>query len=387
MIQEASVLVVAAEESSCKYALRVMRGLRHDLQNSKFNFWGIGNAEMQAEGFKAMASSEDMAVMGLFEVFKIQALIRETLKKILQEVDRHPPQVALLLDYGGFNLYLAQELKKRNVPVVYYVLPKVWAWRKKRALKIKNHVDHALAIHPFEENFFADLDVKATFVGHPLLEEKQDYLNRKFDIEAYKASLNMGTGPVLGLMPGSRKSEVSRHFNLMLEAASQVRTQSPGTQVEVVVLLAPAFDEQTLRLQIKKNYDFPIHFVKRDSWEMIDLCDYLITASGTATLQVGLLKKPQVVVYKMNPLSARLARWVVKIPYFSLINLILNKKAVTELFQGEAHPQAVAQEVLELMSGQEKYARLIADYGQLEQEMQKASATTEVVKIIKTYVL
>ena len=377
-----SVLVVAAEESSCKYAVRVMRGLKHELGHD-VRFWGVGNLEMRNQGFKALAHSEDMAVMGLFEIFKIQALIRQALKNILEEVDKNPPKVALLLDYGGFNLHLAQALKARNIPVVYYVLPKVWAWRKKRALKIKAYVDHALAIHPFEEKFFADLGVKATFVGHPLLEEKQDFLNKKFDVQELKRSLNMKEGPVLGLMPGSRNSEVSRHFNLMLEAAQKIK--KVHADLQVVVLLAPAFTPEGLKNQISAQCDLPLHFIKRDSWDMIGLCDFLITASGTATLQVGLLQKPQVVVYKMNPLSARLARIVVKIPFFSLINLILNKNAVTELFQGDANPEAISQEVLELMKKTERYTQLLGDYSHLEAEMQKTSATTEVVKILKQY--
>lgn len=379
-----SVLVVAAEESSCKYALRVMRRLQEG-QNLKIKFWGVGNAEMRAqEGFKAIAKSEDLAVMGLFEVFKIQGLIRQALKDILHEVDQNPPQVAMLLDYGGFNLYLAQALKARNIPVVYYVLPKVWAWRKKRALKIKNYVDRALAIHPFEEKFFADLNVKADFVGHPLLEEKQDHLNKNLDILRLKNQVGLeSSGTVLGLMPGSRRSEVKRHLDIMLDSAALIQEQKPD--VQVVVLLAPAFDEANLRKQIKKQYSFPIHFIKSDSWQMIQVCDFLLTASGTATLQVGLLQKPQVVIYKMNALSARLAKWVVKIPYFSLVNLILNKSSVTELFQADAHPDKISKELLELMQKGDKYQALMQDYQQLESEMGRVQATEEVCKVLKDY--
>lgn len=382
-LSKPAVLVVAAEESSCKYALRVMKAFQK--LNKDLYFFGIGNEEMRAQGLHPLARSEDIAVMGLVEVFKVQGQIRQALKNILAEIDKNPPQVALLLDFGGFNLHLAQALKVRNIPVVYYVLPKVWAWRKKRAVKVKNYVDHALAIHPFEEEFFAELGVRAQFIGHPLLEEKQDFLNSDFDILKFKTSKNMNSqSSVLGLMPGSRRSEVKRHLNVMLDAAEKVWQKD--SSVQVAILLAPAFTESGLKQQIQKTYQFPIHFIKEDSWKMVAVCDYLLTASGTATLQVGLLKKPQVVVYKMSAISARLAKWIVKIPYFSLINLILNKKSVTELFQNEVNPKRMAEEIWALMKKEDRYTSLIKDYALLEKEMQKSNATDEVVKLILSYV-
>lgn len=378
-----SVLIVAAEESSCKYALRLIKHLQNKTQ-APITYWGIGNQEMCEHGFKAIVNSEDIAVMGLIEVFKIQAKIRQSLKDILNRVEQSPPQVAVLLDFGGFNLYLAKELKKRNIPVVYYVLPKVWAWRKKRALKIKNYVDQALAIHPFEVDFFKALGVEASFVGHPLLEEKQDFLNSGFDQKQFKIKCGLNSEKeVVGLMPGSRRSELKKHLNPMLDAAQKTLENFPDTQV--AVLVAPAFEVVDLKAMIQKKYKFPVHFIKAQSWQMVQACDYMITASGTATLQVGLLYKPQVVIYKMNTVSAWLARKVVKVPYFSLVNLILEKPAVTELFQTDANPQKISEVMLQLMNKTEAYQAMKKAYALLEEKMQSQNATEEVVRRILPY--
>lgn len=378
-----SILIVAAEESSCKYALKVIRHIKND--KSQFHFWGIGNKEMERAGFQRIAKAEDLAVMGLFEILKNQKKIRQAFTDILNRVKHSKPKVALLLDYGGFNLRLAKKLKELGVKVVYYIPPKVWVWKKNRVYKIKKYVDDVLVVHPFEVDFYKSYGIIAKYVGHPLLEEYEAYKKSGFALSVFKSKLGLDNSINVGLMPGSRNSEVDLLLNPMLEAAEQILARK--SNINISLLVAPGFEIEDLKERFKKFYNFPIHFIKEDSWRMIDLCDYMITASGTATLQVGLLKKPQIIIYKMNALSAMLAKIVVRgIKFFGLVNLILGEKICPELFQTEVKPAVMANLTLELIQNQEsKRDKMLEAYRHLEAELKGDGAAFLVSQTLYKY--
>ena len=210
-----SLLVVAAEPSSCLYAYRVIQALQGD----GISFWGVGDPKMESLGFECLEFSKNMSVIGFFEVFKKRRRIQSAYSAIIQRVKKKPPQAALLLDYGGFNLILARALKRQGVPVIYYIPPKVWAWKESRVFKIKKYVDRILVVHPFEVDYYKKYNMNAEFVGHPLVEDLNDFQRSEFDREHFKKRLGLNSSPVLGLMPGSRGSEVSHHLTVMLDAA------------------------------------------------------------------------------------------------------------------------------------------------------------------------
>lgn len=380
LVSSQSLLVVAAEESSCKYAIKVIDYLKKI--KPELNFWGIGNQEMENLGFSRLAKSEDLAVMGLFEVLKNQKKIRTAFADILKQSEILKPKVALLLDYGGFNLRLARVLHSKGIKVVYYIPPKVWVWKKNRVFKIKKYVDKVLVVHPFEVDFYKNYGVEATYVGHPLLEEFYNYKSNSTSLIPFKNKLGLDRSINLGLMPGSRNSEIERLLNLFLDTAALVYEKKPN--INVSVLVAPGYEIEDFKTRLNKNYNFPIHFVKEDSWKMIDLCDYLITASGTATLQVGLLKKPQIVVYRMNPLSAFLAKIVVTgIKYFGLVNLILNEPICPEYFQQAAKPEPMADNILDLIKNKNgTTAEMLAKYERLEEHLKGPGAAKMVSESI-----
>jgi lipid-A-disaccharide synthase len=378
-----SILVVAAEESSGKYALKVIKEFKS--QRSHIQFWGIGNLEMETHGFKRLAKSEDLAVMGLFEILKNQKKIRTAFSEILKQAKLTKPKVALLLDYGGFNLRLSAHLKKMGIKVVYYIPPKVWVWKTNRVYKIKEFVDDVLVVHPFEVDFFNKYGVKSLYVGHPLLEEYYNYKSTQFPVDAFKKKLGLDGSLNIGLMPGSRNSEVNLLLNPMLEAAEKLLELKPN--INISVLVAPGFEIEDFKQRLEKSYSFPIHFIKEDSWLMIDLCDYMITASGTATLQVGLLKKPQIVIYKMNPLSAVLAKIIVRgIKNFGLVNLILGKQICPEFFQSEVKSEPMAQKVVDLIKNKDrKTDEMLTSYSELEEELKGPGAAKLVVETLSKY--
>ncbi len=383
MSYDQSLLIVAAEESSCKYALKVMSYLK--TLNNKINFWGVGNKEMQDHGFLRTGNSEDLAVMGLFEILKNQKKIRSAYTGILNQCDIKKTKVALLLDYGGFNLRLAKSLKLKGIKVIYYIPPKIWVWKKNRVYKIKKYVDEVLVVHPFEVDFYKKYDVKAQYVGHPLLEEFNNYKSKYSSLEPFKKKLGLDGSLNLGLMPGSRNSEVERLLNLTLDTAEKVLKLK--SNINISVLVAPGFEIDDFKNRLNKKYEFPIHFVKEDSWKMIDLCDYMITASGTATLQVGLLKKPQIVVYKMNPVSAILAKIIVTgIKYFGLVNLILDRQICPEYFQGAAKVEVMAAKVVDLMQNKNNLrSKMLDDYSELETHLKGPGAAKLVSESVLKY--
>lgn len=380
---EASVLIVAAEESSCKYALKVMLELKS--KNPQIKFWGVGNLEMQNHGFGRQARAEDLAVIGLIEVLKNQKQIRAAYNAILAKVRQNPPKVALLLDYGGFNLRLAADLKKYNIKVVYYIPPKVWVWKQNRVFKIKKFVDDVLVVHPFEVDFYKKFNVDAKYVGHPLLEEFEAYQKSHFPVAAFKNKLGLDGSLNVGLMPGSRNSEIDRLLNPMLQTAEKLLQSKPNLNISLLV--APGFEIEDFKKRFTKPYDFPIHFIKEDSWRMIDVCDFMITASGTATVQVGLLKKPQIVVYKLNAFTGFLAKIVVTgIKNFGLINIILGRPITEEFFQKTATAEYMAPAMLRLMNNEgDRQTKMLQDYEYLENELKGAGAAKLVSEVVGQY--
>lgn len=379
-----SILIVAAEESSCKYAIKVISMIKSI--RSEVSFWGVGNQEMQSLGFSRVARSEDLAVMGLFEVLKNQKHIRHAFSEIVKQCVLKQTKVALLLDYGGFNLRLAKKLKSMGIKVVYYIPPKVWVWKKNRVYKIKKYVDKILVVHPFEVDFYKQYEIEAIYVGHPLLEELYSYKSQNQHLNAFKNKLGLDGSLNLGLMPGSRNSEIDRLLNLFLDTAKIVMNQK--SNINVTVLVAPGFEIEDFKSRFNKQYDFPIYFVKEDSWKMIDLCDYMITASGTATLQVGLLFKPQIVVYRMNPASAFLAKIIVTgIKHFGLVNLILGEQICPEYFQEKAKPENMAKNILNLIHDKDhEKTQMMLKYKKLEDRLKGPQASRIVAETVLEFV-
>jgi lipid-A-disaccharide synthase len=378
-----SVLIIAAEESSCKYALKVIKMMKSEYPG--LEFWGIGNLEMEKAGFKRLAKAEDLAVMGLVEILKNQKQIRQAFNDVLKNVEDKKPKVALLLDYGGFNLRMAQRLKSLGVKVVYYIPPKVWVWKQNRVYKIKKYVDDVLVVHPFEVDFYKKFGVEAKYVGHPLLEEFENYKKSNFPLAAFKNKLGLDGSLNLGLMPGSRNSEIDRLLNPMLETAEALLQKKPN--INISVLVAPGYEIEDFKKRFSRSYNFPIHFIKEDSWRMIDICDAMVTASGTATLQVGLLKKPQIVVYKMNAFTGFLAKtFVTGIQHFGLINLILGRQICQEFFQKTANADNMAPELLRLINNTDNIKdKMLEQYQLLEEQLKGDGAARLVSETVAKY--
>ncbi len=379
------VLIIAAEASSALYAERLLQFWR---QNSPAgglpHCFGVGNFAMESLGFEIIGRSEEMAVVGLQEVLAHWSLIKNTYKKLLSEAKKRKPQFALLLDYPEFNLRMAKDLKALGIKVIYYISPQIWAWRTGRVHQIQKVVDRMLVILPFEKDFYQKYNVPVDFVGHPLLDEIDAKLFDRSFINFKRERFGLKKDDlVLGLMPGSRTSEIKHHLRAQLEASKILFHKFPF--LKIVLLLAPTLDRKLVMRDLA-NFDLPIQIIKDQPMEMIAITDMILCASGTATLMVGLLHKPMVIMYKMNALTAFIAKRLVnKTPFFGMANLILAERVVPELFQEEAEPEFLAKNLAAYIESKTKYIETAHKLSGLQAKLGEKDATKRVAKILEEY--
>jgi lipid-A-disaccharide synthase len=340
--------VVAGEASGDLHAARLLSALRHRGEAQPF---GLGGDELAATGMELLAESREISVVGITEALRILPRARQIFKLLLREVDRRRPQVALLVDFPDFNLRLARELRRRGITVIYYISPQVWAWRRRRVKSIARTVDEMLVLFSFEESFYRRHGVEARHVGHPLVDEVPR-LPQAWDTEPQPA------GPRrLALLPGSRRNEVERILPIMLEGAARISREIPLT---VRLIQAPTVTAENLAPHLRAA-PLPVEVVRDGRFAAVADSHLALCASGTATLEVGLLGTPLVVLYRLERWSYLLARLLVRLPAFSLVNLVLEEPAVPELLQGVASPERVAVEGL----------RLLTDAGQRTEQRQR----------------
>ncbi len=376
------ILIVAAEASSCLYALRLLQHWKK--AGLHVEAFGIGDQAMAQEGFKCLARAEDLAVVGLQEVISHWPVIKKAFYEVMSAATDKTPQVALLLDYPGFNLRLAKRLKKLGVPVVYYISPQVWAWRSGRVKTIQKLVAKMLVVFPFEVDFYSSHGVDVEFVGHPLLDELSPRFFDPLVRETHRAKYGLTNDDVvLALMPGSRRSELKHHLDTQLEAVRQLRPTCP--QLKVALFVAPNFSTEQFQGYLS-GLDFPLILIKDEPFSMIDLADVVLVASGTATLMVGLLEKPMVIMYKMNAMTAFLAKKFVKhTKYFGLINLVLDAPVAKELFQEQANPPQLAKSLRVLITSATQRRDMAAALKPAKERLGKQGATARVAQALEPY--
>lgn len=289
------------------------------------------------------------------------------------------------MDYPEFNLMLAKKLHAMGIPVVYYISPQVWAWRKGRVKTIKKYCKKVFVLFPFEVPFYEEYGVPCEFVGHPLLDELDErLLNDEAYLKTHRNQCGIGDDEiVLGLMPGSRRQELKQHFQIQLDTARLLSKKYPN--LKVLILTAPTFSKEQMQDSLE-DFRLPYILMKDEPFRMIHLVDMMLVASGTATLQVGLLKKPMVIMYRMNWLTGVIAKIFVRgTKYFGLVNLILGKEAVPERFQSEVTPQNLAALLEKYIVDKNYHSQVVADLGQLRKHLGDKGATQRVVKALDEF--
>ena len=337
------VALVAGEASGDILGSGLMQAIKQ--RHPGAEFIGVGGARMEAEGLKSYFPMERLAVMGLVEVLgRLFELLRRR-RQLARDLIAAKPDVFIGIDAPDFNLGLELKLRRAGIKTVHYVSPSVWAWRQKRVLKIREACDLMLTLFPFEAQFYDEHQVPVRFVGHPLA----DAIPQQADRAAAREALDLPQDePVVALMPGSRGGEVARLGELFLDAAIRLRALRPGIRF----LLPCATPERRVQLeQMLAGRDLPLTLLNGRSHEALAACDAVLIASGTATLEALLYKRPMVVAYRVAPLTYRILKRLVKSPYISLPNLLAERLLVPELIQDAATPEALAQAVAPLIDG------------------------------------
>lgn len=333
------LLVSCGEPSGDLYAGELVRHLRARV--GPLDVFGLGGDLLGAQDARLVAHVRDLAVVGLVEVLRHLRRLRSIFRSLLRDVDREPVALAVLVDYAGFNLRLARELRRRGIPVVYYVSPQVWAWRRGRVRTIRECVARMIVIFPFEEAIYVRESVPVTFVGHPLV----DLVRRPDDARAFRAAHGLDPGrPVLAVLPGSRRQELAQNLPAIAGALKILGSERPDLQPTLA--LAPGLDEASLRGPLE---GLAVRVVPGGAHALMGAADAGIVASGTATVEAALLDLPSVVVYRVSPLSYALGRPFVSVPHYAMVNLIAGRRLMPELIQGDFQPELVAREVRRLL--------------------------------------
>src|SRR5262245_16356185 len=331
------LLVVAGEASGDLHGARLIAELRRRVPG--LATFGLGGGEMRAAGLEATAHSSEISVVGLTEALKVLPRARKVFAGLLREVDRRRPSLAVLIDSPEFNLRLARQLKRRGVEVAYYVSPQVWAWRRGRIKTISRLVDRMLVFFPFEADLYQGHGVDVVHVGHPLVDE----------VPTLPQAWGRGepAGPYrVALLPGSRLSEVEALLPTLLAA---VRRLTAELAVEAHIIQAPTIAREVLEDHVELA-GLPVQIIAEDRFRAIADSHLALCASGTATLEVGLLGTPMIMVYRLASWTYMLAKLLVRLRDVSLVNLVLGKRAVPELIQGEANPERIAVEAARLLT-------------------------------------
>jgi lipid-A-disaccharide synthase len=368
-----TVMLVAGEASGDLHAANLVLALKQ--LNPQVRFMGMGGRRMRAAGVELLVDSSSLAVVGLVEVLAHYPDLLAALKKLRVAVETIRPDLLILVDYPDFNLRLAAFAKQMQVKVLYYISPQLWAWRKGRVNKIRRLVDQMAVIFPFEVPFYEAAHVPVEFTGHPLVDEVKTTLTPP------QARLHFGLDParkVVGLFPGSRKSEIKRLMSVILQSARVLHERFHDLQF--ILPIAPGLVRHELEAWIEAT-PTPVTLVENQVYDVIQSCDAIISASGTATLQIGLLETPMVIIYRMSNLTYWIARLLVSVKHVGLVNIVLDRTTVLELIQHEAQPKRIATEIARLLTDETYASNMRRALAEVKHRLGEGGGSQRVAKL------
>lgn len=363
--------IIAGETSGDLHGANLIKALKTEDPEAVFKIVG-GNLMEAAADQKALIHTSEMAFMGFVEVLKNLNTIAKNLKKVKSDIQSFQPDTVILIDFPGFNLKIAAFAKQLGIKTCYYISPKIWAWNQGRVHKIKKIVDHMFCILPFEVDFYKKFGMKVDYVGNPLLDAITTY-NYNPD---FRSKNNLNDQPIIALLPGSRKMEIENILPDMVE----LYFAFPKHQL--VIAGAPNFDTEYYRPYLG---DLNIPIVFDQTYDLLKNAEAAVVTSGTATLETGILKVPQVVVYKANPISVWLAKKLIKVKFISLVNLINGYLSVIELIQKDCNPSNIRDEIGKITAAPDHRASIMENYDLLEEKLGQPGASSKTAKLIVQY--
>jgi len=363
-----SILIVAGERSGDVYGAELATALRARL--GAVEIFGCGGDAMRQAGVETTLDAHAISMAGIVEVVAGLPRVYRAFHALLDEVDHRKPALAVLIDFPDFNLRLARKLKQRGIPVVYFVSPQVWAWRKGRLKEIKATVSKMLCIFDFEEALYRKAGIPVEYVGHPLVDLARPQMTREEFFA--KASLDPSIATV-ALLPGSRQKEVGHNLPPLLDAAALLALDRP---IQFVLPVAPSLDPAWIAAMIQKSPAgrATIRTLAHAAHDALRHADVAVVASGTATVEAALQERPMVVVYRVSPLSWLVGKLLVNVPHYSMVNLLAGKRLVTELMQGDFTGPTVAAQVQYLLDHPEARATMVDELHQVRERLGSGGA-------------
>jgi lipid-A-disaccharide synthase len=363
-----SIMIVAGEASGDMHGGHLVRSLRQQVPDLLIS--GMGGAELEKQGVEILYDAAKMGVVGLSEVLAHLKDIRLAMRILEERLRSERPDLLILIDYPEFNLILAGKARKLGIPVFYYVSPQVWAWRSGRIRKIRKRVDRMAVILPFEEEFYSRHGMAVSFVGHPLMDGVVTSEPRKLFLQRHGIDPGATT---IGLLPGSRQKEIASLLPTFLEAAKLLAGEVP--QPIFLLPLAPTLSRSDLERHGLAASSLDIRIISENRYDLMASCRAVMTASGTATLELAILGVPMAVCYRISPLTYFLGRRLIKVDFVSLVNLVAGRQVVPELLQENATPAAISAALRPVLCEPGKHAEVCRGLAEVRDKLGKPGAS------------
>lgn len=357
------LLLSAGEASGDMYAAQLATALA---KRANVQIFGMGGPQMRAAGVELIMDYDEVSVVGITEIMKHLPSLLKAMEKIVTESEQRKPALAILTDFPGFHLRLARKLKPRGIRNVYYICPQFWAWRPWRANLIRRRFEKALCIFPFEKEFFSHAGIPTEWIGHPLVGNVAATKTRKQLCE--ENGLSAGT-TLVTILPGSRSGELAHHLPVLQEACARIHARIPAQ-----FIVAAAHPRDIEMLKSGWPAAAKLRILAGETYNALAAADAAVVSSGTATVETALLDTPMVVVYRVSPLTATLAKPLVRTPYFAMVNLIANRQVVPELVQDDFTPEKVTAETLRLLQDPNARASIRAGLAEVRSKLGPSGA-------------
>ena len=368
------IMFSVGEASGDMHGASVANALK--LLQPDIELFGMGSKAMRSAGVRVDYDIAGQGIMGLVEVIKNLRKLFELRDNLAALMDKERPDALVVIDYPDFNMRLAKIAKAKGIPVVSYISPSAWAWRRSRAKGVAETVDKVAAIFPFEAEVYQEAGADVTFVGHPLVDIVKPVMTKAAAYQHFTANQNR---PIVLLMPGSRQQEIVKLLPVMLKASEIIQQELPDCQFFLPI--ASTISREMLQNSID-NYQVSVTLTTDYTYDLMGLANAAIAASGTATLETSIMGAPTVIIYKMAPLTYFLGKFLVKIPNIGLPNIIAGRRIVPELLQDAANPQNIAAETLKILTDEQVYAQAQADLAEVKAKLGQTGAVKRVAEVI-----
>jgi len=366
------ILIICGEPSGELHAANLTSAIKGI--NPEIRIFGVGSSLLARAGAEIIYDTKGLSVMGLFDVLKKLPKFLDLKKSILQKIESANFDAVIFVDFSGFNLRLAKEINKR-IPTIYYVSPQVWASRQGRIKTIKEYINKMIVIFEFEKEFYRKYGFDADFVGHPLLDSVKPSMEKEELFSKLNLSPNKKT---IALLPGSRKQEIKKILPIMLRAARLINKEMKSQ----FVIAKPAQADWKIYDRILNKFDIEVKFLEDKTYDALNIADFALVCSGTATLETAIMQKPFLIIYKMSLLNYLLYRPQVKIPYIGIVNIVAGKKIIPEFIQFNAAPKKIAQETLRLLNNRIEWERMRSNLSLIRSSLGQPGAAPRAARLI-----